>query len=379
MKIKNLKLNFFLFLLLFVSGCGSVVSESTNYPVIPTPSPVQVVESIPSVPTSVSESLVVLPVDGNAVGYNATYKRFGEYFEDRFSGYHAGEDIEVPPEDLGPGEIQKVPVRAIANGTVKYLKWVSGYGGVMVIEHEVGDEVVNAIYGHIDIDSTSLKVGDRVIKSQFLANLGADKSKQTDGERQHLHFALYAGETLRINGYEKNVSNLKNWINPQDFFRDHGVVLDSSGFVSSDALTEPSGRKFFPLSFDLRSDWDIEYIPSLKAWNVYTIFGSGSARDRSQIFIRYFDADKFLTLNTVDIFSMKESMVGQSYEAKQYDIQKKSHVPNFSDQPLWRNERHTVTDFRDKQGFTRYFVVAKNPNLDDAAYQKFLESIVAQK
>ncbi len=338
-----------------------------------------------------TETDVVLPMDGNVIGYEPRYKRFGEFFDDRFHGYHTGEDAEVPPEDLAPGEIQLVPVRAVADGLVVYLSDVDGYGGVIILQHELEDESIQTLYGHVDLDSTTLKTGDRVEKGQFLVNLGADKSNETDGERQHLHFAVYPGTETRLQGYVNTPAELSAWINPYDFFLTHGA-LDSELIIpnpeewgSTDNLGvfgwpwDPIPRSqssFAKLVFAIPGDWDVEYIPSIDSLNLYTVSGTGSARERSQIFIRYFDANRFLTLSTVDVLSTAQLTVGQkNYDAQRYEIEKKESVADFADQPSWRNEKHTVTDFRVQDGFSRFFVIAANPELETAVYEQILASI----
>ncbi|MDO8618174.1 MAG: M23 family metallopeptidase [Candidatus Uhrbacteria bacterium] len=328
---------------------------------------------------SVTQSQVVLPLDGGIAGYNPTYKRFGEYFSDRFHGYHTGEDSEVAPEDLGPGEVQLIPVRAVADGQVIFSSRVSGYGGVIVLRHELDGKVISSLYGHIAIASSNLKVGDQVKRGQFLANLGEARSRDTDGERQHLHFGLWEGSTVKLAGYVKTSKELDGWLNPFDFFVKYGALsinrdmwIVSNNFFHAPQLATP----FVHLSFSIPDGWDIEYLTSLQALNVYDASGNGSARERSQIFIRYFDAKDFLTLSTVNIHSTKNLTIGERiYTARRYEIEKKTGVPNFPDQPLWRNSRHKVTDFRAKDGFTRYFVVAANPKLDAATYEKILQSM----
>jgi hypothetical protein len=338
-----------------------------------------------------TESEVVLPMDGLVIGHEPRYKRFGEFFDDRFRGYHTGEDAEVPPEDLAPGEVQLVPVRAVADGTVVYLSRVSGYGGVIVLQHEFGGEELQTLYGHLDLDSAELKTGDAVAKGQFLANLGADRSDDTDGERQHLHFAVYPGTEVRLQGYVNSPAELAAWINPFDFFKENGaleadlMVPNPDELIDTNSLgifgppwdPQPRARSAFAnLSFSLPGDWDVEYVPSLEALNLYTVSGEGSARERSQIFIRYFDANDFLTLSTVEVLSSQDLTVGLGdYVARRYVIKKKPGVADFLDQPLWRNVEHTVTDFRSGDGFTRYFVVAANPELDQNVYAAVLESM----
>ncbi len=160
------------------------------------------------------EATAVLPVEGYVE--RRTFKVFGQYVSDRFTGYHVADDIEF-------GDVTKeVPVVAIMDGTVVRIGYVGGYGGMALIDH--GD--VNAIYGHIDLSSSLLKVGDTVTMGQFIASLGDGETAETDGERKHLHFGLYVGVPNRINGYETDASLVKNWINPQDFFTEHAVGVD---------------------------------------------------------------------------------------------------------------------------------------------------------
>ncbi|MEK7105511.1 MAG: hypothetical protein AAB865_02415 [Patescibacteria group bacterium] len=136
------------------------------------------------------------------------------------------------------------------------------------------------------------------------------------------------------------------------------------------------GSDVFNLEFTIPANMDVEYIPSLEALNIFSLDGDGSTRDRSMIFIRYFDASQFLTLSSVNVYETVETTVGrEGYTARRYDIEKKSNVPDFVDQPDWRNLRHYVTDFRGSDGHTRYFVVAANPALDPAVYEAVLASM----
>lgn len=146
-------------------------------------------------------------------------------------------------------------------------------------------------------------------------------------------------------------------------------------FRASDIRAEPYGA----LTFDIPEGMDIEYIPSIESLNVFLEEGDGAPRERSQIFIRYFDASRFLTLQTVAIYETADLTVGQeNYTARRYDIEKKPGVTDFPEQPSWRNERHIVTDTRKGEGFTRYYVIAKHPELDTETYESFLDSITIE-
>ncbi len=214
-------------------------------------------------------------------------------------------------------------------------------------------------------------------RGEQIGVLGADASEDTDGERRHLHFALHEGKSDVLAGYEGMPEAVEKWINPRDFLSYHGA-----GFVEESQqysnLIDPQGNEFFgDLDFTVPAGWDIEYIPSIQSLNLFETSGEGTARDRSQMLIRYFDAADFLTLSTVNIFDTTDMTVGQGdYVARRYDIEKKVGVADFPSQPAWRNERHIVTDFRLSDGPTRYFVVAGAPFLDETVYEEMLGSIV---
>ena len=43
-----------------------------------------------------------------------------------------------------------------------------------------------------------------------------------DGERKHLHFALYEADEIRLAGYVQSEAELDDWIKPSDFFTSFG-------------------------------------------------------------------------------------------------------------------------------------------------------------
>ena len=323
-----------------------------------------------------SKMPVLTPVENYTFG--ARYKRFGEFFDDRFRGYHVGDDLEVKDEKT------TVAVSSIAEGRVTFADWVEGYGGVIVINHAApcrerfpeSCQRVSAVYGHLNTQTFQVHVGDDVVPGQTIGYLGV-QGPQTDNERSHLHFSIYRAEDVRLAGYVASPTALVDYINPRTFFGWHGLLGGGDDDLHKlSRLTEPSGRDVFPLEMSIPGSWDVEWISSLEAWNLYDTRGAGSARERSQIFIRYFDASSFLTLQTVTIHSATDLTVGDKhYTARQYDIEKKPNVRNFVDQPSWRNERHIVTDFRGEDGFTRYFVMAANPLLDQKVYDRILSGI----
>lgn len=169
---------------------------------------------------NIEENKLVEPIEDF---YNRiTKKEFGQYITkqnspvqpERFSGYHTGVDIEYVDTEYD------VPVVSIADGTVVLSRWVSGYGGVTIIKHEIKGIFYYVIYGHLDPDSI-LNVNKKIKQGERIGILGEDKSNETDGERKHLHFAIYKGNKINLLGYVQNQGELKNWIDPIDFFAEH--------------------------------------------------------------------------------------------------------------------------------------------------------------
>lgn len=145
-----------------------------------------------------------------------TKKMFGTYVTpqnspvqpERFTGYHTGDDVEY-------GDVtHDVPVYAIADGVVQEANTVSGYGGLLVIKQNDG---LYSLYGHMRVTSLP-KVGKSVKKGDQVGMLGTAFSTETDGERRHLHFAIYKGNQVDIKGYVQNKGDLSNWIDPLSLY-----------------------------------------------------------------------------------------------------------------------------------------------------------------
>lgn len=130
-----------------------------------------------------------------------------------FSGYHNADDLEVTSTE----KQQPVPVYAIANGRIRQISNVNGYGGLLIMEANLEGQPVTLNYGHIDINSASVRVGDTISAGQQLALLGQGCSAQTDGERKHLHFAIHKSTEIDVRGYLPTQVALNSWINPKEF------------------------------------------------------------------------------------------------------------------------------------------------------------------
>lgn len=179
-----------------------------------------------------------------------SYKSFGEYFDkksylgredifpNQFTGYHAAIDLEIFPTE---GD-QLVPVYAIANGKIVYASTVSGYGGVILLQLTGTDNTV--IYGHVKTNDLPFKVGDLITGGSRLSYLGAAFSKETGGERKHLHFGIYKGKDLYFKGYEPTQSALENrWINPTAFLNQHISRIETISPVQPIVTIIPEYKK----------------------------------------------------------------------------------------------------------------------------------------
>ena len=167
----------------------------------------------PVIEETQKESEVIYPIED--FNNRITKKPFGIYITpntspvqpEKFTGYHTGVDVEY--DDVKA----EVPVFSIADGEVLYFGRVGGYGGVIVIQHQINDQQYVAIYGHLDqqsiIDVLDVKKGERI------AILGKGYTAQTDGERKHLHFALYKGSTINFKGYVQAEEELSGWVDPE--------------------------------------------------------------------------------------------------------------------------------------------------------------------
>jgi len=142
-------------------------------------------------------------------------------------------------------------------------------------------------------------------------------------------------------------------------------LIDFSKFNSS-----------FQFSGAIPRDFDIEYIPQLKAISIYdsTLPGE-SIREKSQIYITYFEADRFLTLSTVDILQREEISV-KGHDAIFYEIAKKPGVADFPQQPSWRNRQHKALDIRlTKSSPSLFYPLAYNPDLSEEIFNNFIDSL----
>ncbi len=198
----------------------------------PSPSEFLVIAQNPVLPDATFESVLsslrpaglpsslVFPVEGFVAA--VTKKPFGIRITpetspvqpERFSGFHTGADAELPAD---------TPVVAVVDGTVLRSERVSGYGGLIAIEHRIAGERIVGIYGHLDPARLPAR-GARVRVEEQVGILGEGFTAETDGERSHLHFGLYAGAGTSVAGYvASSEALLADWRDPVAFLQSHSA------------------------------------------------------------------------------------------------------------------------------------------------------------
>jgi hypothetical protein len=59
-----------------------------------------------------------------------------------------------------------------------------------------------------------VKSGDELKSGQEFAVLGDGFSRETDGERKHLHLSIHNGAAIEYRGYVQKKSDLSAWLDP---------------------------------------------------------------------------------------------------------------------------------------------------------------------
>jgi murein DD-endopeptidase MepM/ murein hydrolase activator NlpD len=123
-----------------------------------------------------------------------------------------------------PNELNiAVPVRSIAEGMVREVSPVSGYGGLIVIEYSLGGNTYTAYFGHINLATATVKAGDHVTAGEHIVDLGPQCSSTNGNVRKHLHFGLHKGSSIDVRGYVPDQSILSNWVDPKTLLASLGA------------------------------------------------------------------------------------------------------------------------------------------------------------
>ena len=127
---------------------------------------------------------------------------------ERFEGYHTGVDFEIFSDE----EDTDISIYAICTGPLTFKNNAKGYGGVAVQQCTLDNNDVTVVYGHLKLDSISAELNQTLSQGQQIGILGHGYSKETDGERKHLHLGIHKGETVNLLGYVQDPDSLDGWI-----------------------------------------------------------------------------------------------------------------------------------------------------------------------
>ena len=130
---------------------------------------------------------------------------------ERFTGYHTGTDFELSPEETG----HSVTVRAVCTGPMILKLAVKGYGGVAIQQCVLYGEPVTVLYGHLARSSIQAAFRQNLSPGEPIGTLGTGFSKEADGERAHLHFAIHCGDQVEMKGYVQTKEELDGWVDAE--------------------------------------------------------------------------------------------------------------------------------------------------------------------
>ena len=134
---------------------------------------------------------------------------------ERFAGYHTGVDFETFPDE----QDADVLVSIICEGSILEKRFASGYGGVVVQSCRLDNQDITVIYGHLNLASISVKLGEKLSAGSRLGLLGRGFSTETDGERKHLHLGIHKGSSIILAGYVKTAPELSNWLDIREYLK----------------------------------------------------------------------------------------------------------------------------------------------------------------
>ncbi|MEV0688273.1 M23 family metallopeptidase [Nocardia sp. NPDC050378] len=103
----------------------------------------------------------------------------------RWGTQHQGQDFAAAP---------KTPIYAVADGVVARVGAASGFGIWVVIDHNIGGEIVSSVYGHMFAEDVYVEQGQSVRVGQLIAGVGYNGHTVPAGpDGAHLHLEIWTG------------------------------------------------------------------------------------------------------------------------------------------------------------------------------------------
>ena len=132
--------------------------------------------------------------------------------------FHTGTDFAAP---------DGTPILAVADGTVTVAGFSGGYGGLIVIEHQIDGQTVATAYAHMWDHGIHVTPGDQVTAGQHIGDIGS--SGNSTGP--HLHFGVMVNSDEPNGAKWKSATNT-GFIDPHDWLKRKGVNAGSDAPVT---------------------------------------------------------------------------------------------------------------------------------------------------
>ena len=170
--------------------------------------------------SSLEDEIIIKSTTGLATVIDRAQERikensFGALKENK--GYYTGIAFESFKDER---EGKEVPVYVFCEGLLVDKRFAIGYGGIAIQECTLEGQTVHILYGHMDLESIELNIGDELTPGTRLGNLGGHESVETDRTAKQLHFAIRKGIKPDIRGYVQTKEELAEWIDPQIYLKE---------------------------------------------------------------------------------------------------------------------------------------------------------------
>jgi hypothetical protein len=152
-------------------------------------------------------------------------------------------------------------------------------------------------------------------------------------------------------------------------------VKENAGYETISISSVRGISRVFAFNVAVPEDWVIRVINGGDEVNFYNPGVEGeNTIEKSQIFLYEFVANDFQAPDNISVLSRKDEEFAEQ-PAVTYVLSPQEGA-SFPGQPSWRKEIHKITNIRlQEENPSRFYAFAKSPDLPEAEFQRFLNSI----
>ena len=152
-------------------------------------------------------------------------------------------------------------------------------------------------------------------------------------------------------------------------------VKENAGYETISISSVRGISRVFDFNVAVLENWAIKVADRGREVNFYDPGIEGEdAIEKSQIFLYEFVANDFQAPDNISVLSRKDEKFG-GQETVTYVLSPQEGA-SFPGQPSWREEIHKITNIRlQEENPSRFYVFAKNPDLSEAEFRRFLNSL----